>query len=95
MQRRCPGVVKSKRPRSAPLPRFCVSRSAYLRLHVFAGKSLRNILSGRIEAGLGVHLAPDDFRRARGILRFALAMLAALANHAWSMGTYRTNAGSA
>jgi len=94
MKRTCPGLVKSKRPRSAPL-RFSFSRSAYLRLHVFAGKFLHNILSGRIEAGLGVHLAPDDFRRARGILRFALAMLAALANHAWSMGTYCTNAGSA
>lgn len=93
MKRTCPALVKGKRPRSDPPPRF--SRSAYLRLRVFAGKFLRNILSGRNEAGLGVHLAPDDFRRERGILRFALAMLAALVNHAWSMGTYCTNAGSA
>ncbi len=35
---------------------------------------LIKILSGRIQAGLGLHLAHYDFRLARGIPRFTLAM---------------------
>ena len=75
MKRACPGLVESRRPRSIPPPRVSVFLDpAYLRLDVLVGNSLLTILSGRIEAGLGVHIAHNDFRRARGIPRFTLAM---------------------
>jgi hypothetical protein len=38
------------------------------------GNILIKILSGRIQAGLDLHLAHYDFRQARGILRFTLAV---------------------
>jgi len=77
MKRACPSPVESSSS-TGSAPSFQFYQPSCLRVDKQLGKSTSNILikisSGRIQAGLGLHLAHYDFRRARGIPRFTLPM---------------------
>jgi hypothetical protein len=77
MKRACPNLVQSGGS-TGSVPPFQFYQPWCLRADMLLGKSTSNILinslRGRIQAGLGLHLAHYDFRRARGILRVSLAM---------------------
>jgi hypothetical protein len=55
MKRACPALVESRSPRSPPRVSVFLDQ-AYLRLDTIFSNSLLKVLSGRIEASLGVHL---------------------------------------
>jgi hypothetical protein len=77
MKRACPSLVESSGSTgSARSFQFYLPWCFFI--DILFVKSMSNILittlSGKIHAGVGVRLAQYDFRRARGILRFTLAM---------------------
>jgi hypothetical protein len=77
MKRACPSLVESSGSTGSARP-FQFYQPWCLTVDKLLGKSTNNILiqilSGRIQAGLGLHLAHYDFRRARGIPRYTPTM---------------------
>jgi hypothetical protein len=62
MKRTCPALVESNFPYSAPRVSVFLDQASLI-VDVLAKHSLLKVSSGKIEAGLGVYLAPHDFRR--------------------------------
>lgn len=78
MKRACPSRVESSGSTGSAPPPFQFYQPWCLGVDKLLGKSTSNILikilCGRIQAGLGLHAALYDFRRARGIPRLTLTM---------------------